>query len=144
SVVKEIQRINEKELASGSYSDTASWHAEYKNSAWIFVGNLDFELTEGDLVCIFSQYGEIIHAELIRDGKDGKSKGFGFLQYEDQRSTILAVDNLNGATVLGRTIRVDHSHTGPKKRKRKDAASDDEDDEGPKMNVAPQMIEGIK
>lgn len=44
-----------------------------------------------------NRYGEIIHIELIRDHKTGKSKGFAFLQYEDQRSTILAVDNLNGA-----------------------------------------------
>merc|ERR1711874_631677 len=41
----------------------------------------------------------------------GKSRGFGFLCYEDQRSTILAVDNLNGFKILGRTIRVDHVQT---------------------------------
>jgi RNA-binding motif X-linked protein 2 len=45
---------------------------------------------------------------LPRDNETGKTKGFGFLMYEDQRSTILAVDNLNGAEVLGRTLRVDH------------------------------------
>ena len=37
-------------------------------------------------------------------------QGFGFLCYEDQRSTILAVDNLNGFKLLGRLIRVDHIH----------------------------------
>jgi RNA-binding motif X-linked protein 2 len=40
-----------------------------------------------------------MHVLLVRDRKTGKSKGYAFLQYEDQRSTILAVDNLNGATV---------------------------------------------
>lgn len=45
---------------------------------------------------------------LPRDKNTGKTKGFGFLMYEDQRSTILAVDNLNGAKVLERTLRVDH------------------------------------
>jgi RNA-binding motif protein, X-linked 2 len=45
---------------------------------------------------------------LPRDKETGKTKGFGFLMYEDQRSTILAVDNLNGANVLDRTLRVDH------------------------------------
>jgi len=45
---------------------------------------------------------------LPRDKETGKTKGFGFLMYEDQRSTILAVDNLNGAKVLDRTLRVDH------------------------------------
>ncbi|GAN03464.1 RNA binding domain protein [Mucor ambiguus] len=140
NVVKEIQRINQREISSGSWSDSGSWHNQYKNSAWIYAGGLPYDLTEGDIVCIFSQYGEIIHVELIRDQKTGKSKGFAFLQYEDQRSTVLAVDNLNGATVLGRTIRVDHSHTGPKKHK-KQGEEDDSDDDQPKMNVAPEMIE---
>lgn len=43
-----------------------------------------------------------------RDKATGKRRGFAFLMYEDQRSTILAVDNLNGAELLGRTLRVDH------------------------------------
>ena len=46
---------------------------------------------------------------LIRDKDTGKSKGFAFLKYEDQRSTDLAVDNLGGATVLGRVLKVDHT-----------------------------------
>lgn len=45
---------------------------------------------------------------LPRDKETGKTKGFGFLMYEDQRSTVLAVDNLNGAKVLDKTLRVDH------------------------------------
>lgn len=53
-----------------------------------------------------------------RDKETGKTKGFGFLMYEDQRSTILAVDNLNGAKVLEKTLRVDHvkSYKQPKVR----------------------------
>ena len=43
-----------------------------------------------------------------KDKSNGKSRGFGFVMFEDQRSTILAVDNLNGSQVLGRTLRVDH------------------------------------
>lgn len=83
-------------------------------------------------MCPF-RYGEIVNVNLVRDKKTGKSKGFCFICYEDQRSTILAVDNFNGikvrpppptrggATVSilndealsplqikGRTIRVDH------------------------------------
>lgn len=65
-------------------------------------------MTEGDLVIVFSQYGEIVDCRIVRDKESGKSKGFGFICYEDQRSTILAVDNLNGANICGRTIRVDH------------------------------------
>jgi len=139
AVTKEIQRINEREISSGQWSNSASWHAQYKDSAWVFVGNLDYDLTEGDIICILSQYGEIIHIELIKDKKTGKSKGFAFIQYEDQRSTILAVDNLNGANVLNRTIRVDHSY-GPKEKKKKEGEDEGSDEDEPKMNAAPSMI----
>ncbi|KAM6057224.1 RNA-binding motif protein, X-linked 2 isoform 4-T4 [Theristicus caerulescens] len=54
------------------------------------------------------RYGEVVNINLVRDKKTGKSKGFCFLCYEDQRSTILAVDNFNGIKIKGRTIRVDH------------------------------------
>merc|ERR1712037_797420 len=55
--------------------------------------------------------GEVVHINLIRDHTSGKSRGFGFLCYMDQRSTVLAVDNLNGVKVLRQLIRVDHVHT---------------------------------
>uniref|UniRef100_A0A8K9WX26 RNA binding motif protein X-linked 2 n=1 Tax=Oncorhynchus mykiss TaxID=8022 RepID=A0A8K9WX26_ONCMY len=94
--------------ASLGVKENVSWHSEYKDSAWIFIGGFPYELTEGDIVCVFSQYGEMANINLVRDKKTGKSKGFCFICYEDQRSTILAVDNLNGIKIKGRTIRVDH------------------------------------
>lgn len=60
------------------------------------------------MVTICSQFGEPVHVNLVRDKETGKSRGFAFLKFEDQRSTDLAVDNLCGATVLGRMLRVDH------------------------------------
>ncbi|XP_043687264.1 zinc finger CCCH domain-containing protein 25-like [Telopea speciosissima] len=107
TLVKRIQNINSKEAALG-ISEEASWHAKYKNSAYVFVGGIPFDLTEGDLLAVFAQYGEIVDVNLVRDKGTGKSKGFAFVAYEDQRSTNLAVDNLNGAQILGRIIRVDH------------------------------------
>ncbi|KAK7073498.1 RNA-binding motif protein, X-linked 2, partial [Halocaridina rubra] len=93
--VKNIQKLNQRELELG-VSLKHSWHQQYRDSAWIFIGGLNYDLTEGDIICVFSQYGEIVNINLIKDKKTGKSKGFAFLCYEDQRSTILAVDNLNG------------------------------------------------
>ncbi|XP_076344258.1 uncharacterized protein LOC143244089 [Tachypleus tridentatus] len=105
--VKNITKLNEKELSLGIDSKT-SWHNLYKHSAWIFLGGLSYDLTEGDIICVFSQYGEVVNINLVRDKKTGKSRGFCFLCYEDQRSTVLAVDNLNGIKLCGKTIRVDH------------------------------------
>ncbi|GJP78143.1 hypothetical protein CLOP_g8476 [Closterium sp. NIES-67] len=105
--IKNTQKITARETARG-VSDEASWHAKYKESAYVFVGGLPYDLTEGDLLAVFAQCGEVVDVNLVRDKSTGKSKGFAFLAYEDQRSTVLAVDNLNGAKVAGRIVRVDH------------------------------------
>ncbi|KAF9187861.1 hypothetical protein BGZ50_001717 [Haplosporangium sp. Z 11] len=109
NVVKEIQRLNAREATlSTSHSLSGSWHEQYKDSAHVFVGGIPFHLTEGDIICVMSQFGEIAGINLVRDKDTGKSKGFAFIKYADQRSTVLAVDNLNGVQIGGRTIRVDH------------------------------------
>ncbi|CAA7406417.1 unnamed protein product [Spirodela intermedia] len=117
--VKQIQKITSLEASLG-LSEEASWHAKYKGSAYVFVGGIPFDLTEGDLLAVFAQYGEVVDVNLVRDKGTGKSKGFAFIAYEDQRSTILAVDNLNGAKLLGRIIRVDHVSNYKKKEEEED------------------------
>ncbi|XP_031554896.1 RNA-binding motif protein, X-linked 2-like [Actinia tenebrosa] len=126
--VKNIQKLNERMLDMG-VEDDLSWHKQYKDSAYIFIGGLPYDLTEGDILCVFSQYGEIVNVNLVRDKKTGKQKGFCFLCYEDQRSTILAVDNFNGIKLGGRTIRVDHcsSYRKPK--------GDEKDEEGNRKEI---------
>lgn len=106
--IRAINDLNNKELRLGIVNTKASWHTQYQNSAWIYVGSIPYEITEGDVLCVFSQYGEIVNINMIRDKKTGKSKGFAFICYQDQRSTILAVDNLNGAKIRGRQLLVDH------------------------------------
>ncbi|KAK7053995.1 RNA-binding domain-containing protein [Favolaschia claudopus] len=137
NVVKEINKINQLELDLGVSG--ASWHDEYKDSAYIFVGGLPFDLTEGDVVTIFSQYGEVMDVNMPRDKDTGKPRGFAFLMYEDQRSTVLAVDNLSGAKVLEKTLRVDHV----KNYKQPKIKGDDGEwlePEDQSLNAKPEMI----
>ncbi len=119
NAIRQTQLLNKRELENAT-PPSASWHADYRDTAYVYVGGLHLDLTEGDVVTIFSQYGNPTHLNLIRDKETGKSKGFAFLKYEDQRSCDLAVDNLGGAEVLGRLLSVDH--TRYKKR-------DDEDED---------------
>lgn len=86
----------------------ASWHANYSKSAYVYIGNLDVRLTEGDIITIFSQFGDVVDINLARDKETGKSLGFCFLAFENQQSTVLAIDNMVGFQVLGRPIRIDH------------------------------------
>ena len=106
--IREIEKINQEELERGIAGTPASWHSQFQNSPWLFVGNLDHELTEGDILAVFSQFGEVEDINLAREDDTGKSKGFAFLKYEDSRSCILAVDNFVGVKVCGRPMRVDH------------------------------------
>lgn len=118
--IREVQRLNDRELER-VVPPNASWHTDYRDTAYIYIGGLPLELSEGDVVTIFSQYGEPVWVRLMRDKETGKSKGFAWLKYEDQRSCDLAVDNLGGATVMGRLLAVDHT-----RYKKKD--DEDEDD----------------
>ena len=108
NTIRSIQKLNKTEL-DNAVPPESSWHTDYRDTAYIYIGGLPFELSEGDIITIFSQFGEPTFINLVRDKETGKSKGFCFLKYEDQRSTDLAVDNLGGATLMGRVLRVDHT-----------------------------------
>jgi len=119
-------------LITDCSSTEASWHADYRDTAYVYIGGLPFELSEGDVVTIFSQFGEPTYINLVRDKETGKSRGFAFLKYEDQRSTDLAVDNLGGAVIMGRTLKVDHTRYKKK---------NDEPDEGMNLTEESKQIE---
>ncbi|RYG67950.1 IST3 family protein, partial [archaeon] len=108
--VKSIENLKEEELKHNIIGGLSkgSWHEKYRDSAWVFLGGFSYELTEGDLICVMSQWGEVEDIHLVREQETNKSKGFAFIKYEDSRSTILAVDNFNGIKLLGRTLRCDH------------------------------------
>jgi RNA-binding motif X-linked protein 2 len=105
---KEISKLRDLDLQRGIFEVSQSFHSEFRDSAWIIVRNLAFQLSEGDIMTVFEQYGTIVAMELIRDKETGISKGTAVLQYEDARSAVLAVDNFNSVSLLGRTISVDH------------------------------------
>ncbi len=75
----------------------------------IFVGNLNYSITEDDIKEIFEEYGELTSVKLITDKFTGKSKGFGFVEMADADEAKKAIEELNGAEVEGRTIVVNES-----------------------------------
>lgn len=88
-----------------------------------------------------TRYGEIMDVNMPRDKETGKPKGFAFVMYEDQRSTVLAVDNLNGAKILERTIRVDHVKNYKQPREKGDDGELHERDEQ-SLNAKPTLVRG--
>lgn len=137
--IRQIEQLNKRELEAG-ITPEGSWHADYRDTAFVYIGGLPFDVSEGDIVTIFSQYGEPVYVNLVRDKETGKSKGFAFLKYEDQRSCDLAVDNLSGAKIMGRIVSVDHTRykkkEGEELRDNTYGLADEDEDAGAGKKVA--------
>jgi len=85
----------------------------------IFVGSLPFSLGEADLKESFEAYGPVDSVKIITDKITGRSKGFGFVEMPDDESAERAINELNGATVAGRTIVVNKSEPRPQSTERR-------------------------
>lgn len=75
----------------------------------IYVGNLPFRMTDQDLSEVFSEYGEVTSARIIKDRDSGRSKGFGFVEMEDDNDAQSAISELDGSAVQGRNIKVNQA-----------------------------------
>jgi RNA recognition motif-containing protein len=72
----------------------------------IYISNLSFNVTDDDLRDYFAEYGEVSSAKVIMDKFTGKSRGFAFVEMSDDEAAKKAIEELDGATVDGRTIGV--------------------------------------
>ncbi len=75
----------------------------------IYVGNLPFSLTEGELEDLFSEFGAVSSAKVISDRDTGRSKGFGFVEMSEKDEAEKAIEELDGAEVQGRTLKVNEA-----------------------------------
>ncbi|KAG7456710.1 hypothetical protein MATL_G00238820 [Megalops atlanticus] len=75
----------------------------------LFVGGLSFDTTEQSLEEAFSKYGNISKIDVIRDRESQRSRGFGFVTFENPEDAKDALEGMNGKSVDGRIIRVDEA-----------------------------------
>lgn len=80
----------------------------------IFVANLNFKLQDDDLRGIFEEYGEVSSAKIIMDRETGRSRGFGFVEMQDDEQAQEAIDQLNEVEIEGKVIKV--SKAKPRKQ----------------------------
>ena len=84
----------------------------------IFVGGLPYEMTEDRFREVFSEFGPIQYLKIIVDQETGRSRGFGFVEYETDAEAAAAVKGTGGVNIDGRflTVReaVDRRPTGPR------------------------------
>lgn len=72
----------------------------------LYVGNLAFSVTDDELMQAFTTFGTVVSARVVMDRMTGRSKGFGFVEIEDDAMADEAVDKMNGQTIGGRPVRV--------------------------------------
>ena len=72
----------------------------------IFVAGLSYQINEADLIELFEEYGAVSSAKIITDRDSGRSKGFGFVEMDDEAEGQRAIEELNDAEFDGRTLAV--------------------------------------
>ena len=74
----------------------------------IYVGNLPFRVTEGEISELFEQHGNVLSVNLINDRQTGRPRGFGFVEMDDEAADS-AISALDGMDFGGRTLRVNEA-----------------------------------
>lgn len=79
----------------------------------LFVGGLPWSVTSEELQDLFAPHGEVIDAVVIKDRETGRSRGFGFVEFEDDAAAEAAIRALNNSDLGGRTITVNEANDRP-------------------------------
>ena len=82
----------------------------------IYVGNVPYTVSETDLEELFGEYGQVATATIIRDRYDGRSKGFGFVEMENQEDGERAIEALDGQDMSGRPLKVNPARPREQRR----------------------------
>ncbi len=75
----------------------------------IYVGNLVWDCTADDLLALFQAHGTVARAQVITDRETGRSRGFGFVEMNDDAESQKAIEALNGTDFKGRPLTVNEA-----------------------------------
>jgi cold-inducible RNA-binding protein len=73
-------------------------------STKLYVGNLPYTLKDSELSDTFKQHGNVVSAKVVIDKESGRSKGFGFIEMENENEANSAIKALNGTELKGRKL----------------------------------------
>jgi len=86
----------------------------------IYVGNLSYGVTDDNLREVFEAYGEVSSAKVITDKYSGRSKGFGFVEMDNDAEGNAAIEQLDGAEIDGRSVKVNEARPREERPPRSD------------------------
>ncbi|KAI9460614.1 hypothetical protein BJY52DRAFT_1118076 [Lactarius psammicola] len=84
--------------------------APHGGAMQLYVGSLHFNLTESDIKQVFEPFGELEFVDLHKDPVTGRSKGYAFVQYKRAEDARMALEQMDGFELAGRTLRVNTVH----------------------------------
>lgn len=70
----------------------------------IYVGNLPYSMTDEELASVFTEFGSVSSASVVRDKFTGRSRGFGFVEMGDSDEASRAIESVNGRSLNGRAM----------------------------------------
>jgi len=79
----------------------------------LFVGGLSWNTTDEGLREAFARFGQVVEAKVVSDRETGRSRGFGFVSYQDAAEGAAAQQAMDGASLDGRSIRVNPAEDKP-------------------------------
>ena len=82
----------------------------------IYVGNLPYSFNSSDLENVFTPYGEASSAQVIMDRATGRSRGFGFVEMDDDAAGREAIEKLDGSDIDGRRLTVNEARPRQERR----------------------------
>ncbi|XP_051150157.1 small RNA-binding protein 11, chloroplastic-like [Andrographis paniculata] len=85
--------------------------------ASLFVGGLSFSTTEQRLSEAFSEYGQVIEANVVTNKESKRSRGFGFVTFSSKDEAEKAMEEMNGKPLDGRAIFIDYAKPGQRRRR---------------------------
>lgn len=72
----------------------------------IYVGNISYDVTQVDLEQVFAEYGTVKRVQIPSDRETGRSRGFGFVEMDTETEETAAIEALDGAEWMGRSLKV--------------------------------------
>jgi len=85
----------------------------------IYVGNLPWSIDDDSLAELFGDIGDVSSANVVTDRETGRSRGFGFVEMDDEEEALAAIDTLDGEDIEGRTLQVDRARDKPPRQGRR-------------------------
>ncbi|MDR1738738.1 MAG: RNA-binding protein [Candidatus Symbiothrix sp.] len=90
----------------------------------IFIAGLSFNINDAELANLFEEYGQVNSARVITDRNTRRSKGYGFVEMDDDEAAAKAIAELNGVEYAGRTIAVSEARPQEERPQRREFRHD--------------------